>query len=137
MSHLPKDWRFLRMAWIYAVILTGNSERATELVGSVLAEVGRRQDVVGARRRRGLFFAILRRGIGESPKIAENDFNGPAGLQRFHELSEPGRSALALLYTRLFEPAQLADVLGVTEGALPDILAAARSELSQKFPLPA
>jgi hypothetical protein len=106
-------------------------------VGSVLAEVGRRQDVVGARRRRSLFFAILRRGAGESPRRAEMDFNGPAGLYRFHELSEPGRSALALFYTRLFEPAQLADVLGVTEGALPDILDAARAELSQTLPLPA
>jgi hypothetical protein len=137
MTHLPKDWRFLRMAWFYAVILTGSSERATELVGSVLAEVGRRQDVVGARRRRSLFFAILRRGVGEPPRLAETHFTGPAGLHRFHELREPGRSALALLYTRLFEPAQLADVLGVAEGALPDILAAARTELSSKLPLPA
>jgi DNA-directed RNA polymerase specialized sigma24 family protein len=137
MSHLPKDWRFLRMAWIYAVILTGNAERASELVGSVLSEVGRRQDVVGARRRRGLFFAILRRGAGEAPRRPETDFAGPDGLRCFHELSEPGRSALALLYTRLFDPAQLADVLGVTEAALPDILDAARSELSTKLPQPA
>lgn len=137
MSHLPKDWRFLRMAWIYAVILTGSAERASELVGSVLSEVGRRQDVVGARRRRSLFFAILRRGAEGSPRRSEVDFTGPADLRCFHELSEPGRSALALLYTRLFDPAQLADVLGVTEAALPDILDAARSELSTKLPQPA
>lgn len=137
MSHLPKDWRFLRMAWIYAVVLTGNAERATQLVESVLGEVGRRQDVVGSRRRRSLFFAILRRGAGDSPRCSEADFTGPAGLHRFHELREPGRSALSLLYTRLFEPAQLADVLGVAESALPEILAAARAELSPDLPLPA
>jgi hypothetical protein len=137
MTHLPKDWRFLRMAWIYAVVLTGNSERATALVESVFGEVSRRQDVVSARRRRRLFFALLRREAGEPPSRGESDYTGPAELFHFHTLREPGRSALTLFYTRLFEPGQLAVVLGVTEGALPEILKAAREELSTRLAVPA
>ena len=135
MSHLPKDWRFLRTAWLYAVILTGNSNRASELVESVFSDVSRRQDVVSPRRRRRLFFAMLRREAGESPRCMEADFTGPAGLFRFHELKEPGRSALSLFYSRLFEPDQLANVLSVAESALPDILDKARNEISSKLPL--
>ncbi len=134
MSHLPKDWRFLRMAWLYAVILTGNDTRATALVESVFKEVSRRQDVVSIRRRRRLFFALLRREAVEKRRCAEGDFQGPAELFRFHQLAEPGRSALSLFYSRLFEPDQLADVLGVSESALPEILGAAREELSSKLP---
>lgn len=137
MSHLPKDWRFLRMAWLYAVILSGSSNRAGELVDLVFKEIARRQDVVGTRRRRRLFFALLRREAGETPRLAEADFNGPSELFRFHALAEPGRSALTLLYFRLFTPDQLADVLAQPESALPDILAAARAEFSATVQQPA
>ena len=61
MVHLPKDWRFLRAAWLYAVVLTGDANRSLDLVQSVLAGIGRRQDLVGLRRRRRLFFALVRR----------------------------------------------------------------------------
>ena len=133
MAHLPKDWRFLRMAWIYAVVLTGDSSRASDLVRTVFAEVGRRQDVVSAHRRRRLFFALLRREGAGLPRCAEDAYRGPADLFLFHQLGEPGRSALALFYSRLFGAHQLADVLGVPERDLPGLLASARDGLSEKM----
>jgi len=133
MSHLPKDWRFLRSAWIYAVVLTGNSSRASELVRSVFSEVGRRQDVVSPHRRRRLFFALLRREGAGLARCAEADFTGPGNLFVFHQLGEPARSALALFYSRLFGDHQLADVLGIPERDLPGLLGAARTELAEKI----
>ncbi len=121
------------MAWIYAVVLTGDSSRASELVGSVVVEIGRRQDVVSVHRRRRLFFALLRREGAGLPRCAEVDFRGPADLFLFHRLEEPGRSALALFYSRMFGAHQLADVLGVPERDLPGILGVARAELSGKL----
>ena len=134
MSHLPKDWRFLRPAWIYALVLSGTSEKATELVGSVFREISARHDVVTSRRRRRLFFAKLVREGGGLTRVSGSGFSGPPGLFAFHELQEPGRSALALLYFRLFSPEQLADVIGRPEKDLPAILATAREELGQKLP---
>lgn len=134
MSHLPKDWRFLRPAWIYALVLAGNSAKAAELVETVFGEISGRHDVVTSRRRRRLFFAKLLREAGRLPRVAEVDFSGPSELFHFHELQEPGRSALVLLYFRLFTPEQLADVIGRPEKELPAILTAARSELAQKLP---
>jgi hypothetical protein len=133
MSHLPKDWRFLRPAWIYAVVLAGAPAKATELVGSVLSEISGRHDVVTSWRRRRLFFARLLREAGGLPRVSAADFSGPAGLFPFHELQEPGRSALSLLYLRLLTPEQLADVIGRPEKDLPKILSMARAELSQKL----
>jgi len=134
MSHLPKDWRFLRPAWIYALVLSGTSAKASELVEMVFGELSSRHDVVTSRRRRRLFFAKLLREAGSLPRVLEDDFTGPAGLFPFHQLQEPGRSALSLLYFRLFTPEQLADVIGRPEKDLPEILAKARAELAQKLP---
>jgi hypothetical protein len=80
-----------------------------------------------------LFFARLLREAGGLPRVSAEDFSGPAGLFPFHELQEPGRSALSLLYLRLLTPEQLADVIGRPEKDLPKILSMARSELSQKL----
>lgn len=132
MSHLPKDWRFLRFAWIYAVVLTGNSGRATTLVDAVFNELVRRHDVVSAHRRRRLFFALMLREGGGIPRCPAADFSGPEELFVFHQISEPGRSALALFYSRLFDADQLADVLGLPEQNLPEILSAARAELAKQ-----
>lgn len=133
MSHLPKEWRFLRPAWIYALVLAGTSAGATELVGTVFSQISSRHDVVTSRRRRRLFFAKLVREAGRLPRVSEGDFSGSAELFRFHELQEPGRSALVLLYLRLFTSEQLADVIGRPEKELPAILASARAELGQKL----
>ena len=54
-----------------------------------------------------------------------------------HQIQEPGRSALALLHLRLFDPDQIAVILGKTEKELPAILTAAREEFSKmEAPLP-
>ena len=137
MSHLPKDWRFLRPAWIYALVLSGTTAKASELVSMVFGEISARHDVVTSRRRRRLFFAKLMREAASLPRVSETEFSGPAGLFSFHQLQEPGRSALSLLYFRLFSPEQLADVIGRPEKDLPAILATARAELAQKLPEPA
>ncbi len=134
MSHLPKDWRFLRSAWLLAAILSGSSTKATELLDSVFNEMISRHDVVTSWRRRRLFFAKLLRESSGLPRLAEADFTGPSGLFSFHELQEPGRSALVLLYFRFFAPEQLANVIGRAEKDLPGILANARAELAQKLP---
>ena len=134
MSHLPKDWRFLRSAWLFAAILSGSSTKATELLDSVFGEMISRNDVVTSWRRRRLFFAKLLRESSGLPRLAEADFTGPSGLFPFHELQEPGRSALVLLYFRFFAPEQLANVIGRAEKDLPGILANARAELAQKLP---
>lgn len=134
MSHLPKEWRFLRPAWIYALVLAGTPAKATELAGAVFGEISGRHDVVTSRRRRRLFFAKLLREAGGLPRVAAADFTGPAGLFPFHALQEPGRSALVLLYFRIFTPEQLADVIGRPEKELPAILAAARAELAENLP---
>jgi hypothetical protein len=133
MSHLPKDWRFLRPAWIYAVVLAGAPAKATELVCSVLSEISSRHDVVTSWRRRRLFFAKLLREASSLPRVSQSEFSGPMGLFPFHELQEPGRSALSLLYLRLLTPEQLADVIGRPEKDLPEILSKARAELSPKL----
>ena len=134
MSHLPKDWRFLRPAWLYALILTGTAAKATELVAAVFGEISGRHDVVTSRRRKRLFFAKLLREASSLTRVSEGDFSGTAGLFPFHQLQEPGRSALSLLYFRLFTPEQLADVIGLREKELPVVLDSARAELAQKLP---
>ena len=100
----------------------------------VFGELSSRHDVVTSRRRRRLFFAKLLREAGSLPRVSEDDFTGPSGLFSFHQLQEPGRSALSLLYFRLFTPEQLADVIGRPEKDLPAILEKARAELAQKLP---
>jgi len=134
MSNLPKEWRFLRAAWIYALVLTGRPHAATDLVSSTLANLIGRQDIVGAKRLRRLFFATLRREGFNSRQLDTVDFEGDPGLLATHQLSEPGRSALALLHLRIFPTDQLADVLEKSENELPTILDAARLEFESKLP---
>jgi len=131
MSHLPKEWRFLRSAWLYALVLTGGDAAATELVSRALKGVADRNDLVGSRRRRRLLFAMLYR---EGQKITRRDQAGNttnSALTSLHRIHEPGRSALALLHLRLFDPDQIAVVIDKTEKQLPAILATAREELSK------
>lgn len=137
MTNLPKEWRFLRSGWIYACVLTGREAAATEMVSKALQGVAARNDLVSSRRRRRLFFAILfREGqkIPRQPEPAEGKYSTLSGL---HKIQEPGRSALALLHLRLFDPDQIAVIIGKTEKELPDILTAAREEFSKiETPLP-
>jgi hypothetical protein len=119
------------------LVLTGREVAATEMVSKALQGVAARNDWVSSRRRRRLFFAILYR---EGQKIPYQD--GPteeeySTLARLHKIQEPGRSALALLHLRLFDPDQLSVIIGKTEKELPAILTAAREEFSKiETPLP-
>lgn len=133
MSHLPKEWRFLRPAWIYARILTGAPETATTLVTETLSSIADRADVVSNRRRKRLFFSMLFRAAATQPSAQIT--NPSDASAAFHALAEPGRSALALLYLRVFPPDELAGILGKTEFELADILQSAREELSKTTPL--
>lgn len=130
MSHLPKEWRFLRSAWIYAHVLTGQPETATTLVVETLQSIAGRADVVSPRRRKRLFFSTLFRASGTHPQKPHPIAGAPPAVKAFHALSEPGRSALTLLYLRVFTPDELAGVLGKTQIELADVLQSTRREFS-------
>lgn len=131
MSQLTKEWRFLRSGWIYAFVLTGRQAAATELVSKALKEVAERNDLVSSRRKRRLFFAMLFREGQKIPRLpAPVDESHPV-LSRLHAIQEPGRSALALLHLRLFDPDQIAVIIDKTEKQLPEILIAARDDFSK------
>ena len=133
MSQIPKEWRFLRAAWVYALVVTGRSHAATELVSSTLGTLAGRQDIASPKRLKRLFFASLRRESFKPEQISEEEFAGDRGLWAMHQLSEPGRSALLFLHLRIFPTDQLADVLGKSENELPEILSTARAELATKL----
>jgi hypothetical protein len=134
MTQLPKEWRFLRSGWIYALVLTGRESAATEMVSKSLQSLVERNDLVGSTRRRRLFFAMLFREGQKIPRITEVAETNPARLACLHSLSEPGRSALALLHLRLFDLDQIAVIIGTTEKELPAILTTAREDFSKLSP---
>lgn len=137
MTTLPKEWRFLRSGWIYAFVLTGQSSSATEMVSKALQGVAARNDLVSSRRRKRLFFATLFREGQKVPRHTASGEEKYATLSSLHKVQEPARSALALLHLRLFDPDQIAVIIGKTEKELPAILTAAREEFSKlELPLP-
>jgi hypothetical protein len=137
MTNLPKEWRFLRSGWIYAFVLTGQSSAATEMVSKALQGVAARNDLVSSSRRKRLFFATLFREGHKFPRHTEPAEEKYSTLTSLHKIQEPGRSALALLHLRLFDPDQIAVIIGKTEKELPAILTAAREEFSKLgAPLP-
>ena len=137
MTNLPKEWRFLRSGWIYAFVLTGQSSEATEMVSKALQGVAARNDLVSSSRRKRLFFATLFREGHKFPRQTEPAEEKYSTLASLHKVVEPGRSALALLHLRLFDPDQIAVIIGKTEKELPAILTAAREEFSKLgAPLP-
>lgn len=137
MTNLPKEWRFLRSGWIYAFVLTGREAAATGMVSKALQGVAARNDLVSSKRRRRLFFAMLFREGQKIPRHSEPAGEKYATLSALHQIQEPGRSALALLHLRLFDPDQIAVIIGKTEKELPSILASARGEFSKlEAPLP-
>jgi DNA-directed RNA polymerase specialized sigma24 family protein len=137
MTNLPKEWRFLRSGWIYAFVLTGQSSGATEMVSKALQGVAARNDLVSSSRRKRLFFATLFREGHKFPRQTDPAEEKYSTLASLHKIQEPGRSALALLHLRLFDPDQIAVIIGKTEKELPAILAAAREEFSKLgAPLP-
>jgi len=133
MSHLPKDWRFLQDAWSYAVILTGSPQAATDLVTSTLNGVATRQDILGNKHRRRVFFATLFRDVNKTARLASPDADLPEDILALHKLNEPGRTTLTLFHLGFFPIEEIADIVGKNEKELPDILEATRTAL---IPLP-
>jgi hypothetical protein len=136
MSNLPKEWRFLRAAWVYALVLTGREHAATGMVANALQDIANRHDVVSTKRRRRLFFAMLFREGEKKPRGAGGGSANEDGLAVFHRLEEPGRSAISLLYLHLFPAEEIADILGTSEKELAGILTRARAELSGNLSVP-
>ena len=127
MSNLPKEWRFLKAAWIYSLAVTGSASAATESLSAALDATVARHDVFDSRRRRRFLLAHLRRICEKSTTPQEIAANPPLG--HFKQLAEPGRSALLMFYLRLLPMDEIADVVGCEEKKLPEILEGARVDL--------
>ena len=127
MSHLPREWRFLKAAWVYALVVTGSAKTANEKLFAALQATVARLDVAFSRRRRKFLLARLHRDCAGAQTHSEQSLDD--SLEPFRKLSEPGRSALLMLYLRVLPIDEIADVLGKTEKELPDILAGARGNL--------
>jgi len=101
------------------------------MVSKALQGVAARNDLVSSSRRKRLFFATLFREGHKFPRHTEPAEEKYPTLASLHKIQEPGRSALALLHLRLFDPDQIAVIIGKTEKELPAILTAAREEFSK------
>ena len=107
------------------------------MVSKALQGVAARNDLVSSSRRKRLFFATLFREWHKFPRQTEPAEEKYSTLASLHKIVEPGRSALALLHLRLFDPDQIAVIIGKTEKELPAILTAAREDFSKLgAPLP-
>lgn len=113
-------------------MLTGGPDTATSLVSETLSAIAGRADVVSTHRRKRLFFSTLFRAPRTVAAATDPDSSTPPAIATFHALSEPGRSALTLLYLRVFPPEELAGILGKTQIELADILHSAREEFSRQ-----
>jgi hypothetical protein len=131
MPRLPKEWRFLKAAWIYAFAATGSLGAATEAVAAALAATLARPDAAGTGRRRRFLLANLHRRCAKAPALPEE--SADPQLEPFRKLSEPGRSALLMLYLRLLPVDEIADVVARGAKEMPDILSAARAELDSAW----
>jgi DNA-directed RNA polymerase specialized sigma24 family protein len=131
MPHLPKEWRFLKAAWIYAFAATGSQGAATEAVASALAATLARPDAAATGRRRRFLLANLHRRCAKAAAPAGE--SADPQLEPFRKLQEPGRSALLMLYLRLLPVDEIADVVGCGAKEIPDMLAAARSGLESNW----
>jgi len=131
MAHLPREWRFLKAAWVYALVVTGSAQSATEKLLVALSATVARLDVAFSRRRRRFLLAKLHRDCAGAPSDSGQTLD--ASLEPFRKIPEPGRSALLMLYLRLLPADEIADVVRKSEKELPDILAAARASLESAW----
>jgi len=67
MTHLPREWRFLKAAWVYALVVTGSAQSATEKLLAALSATVARLDVAFSRRRRRFLLAKLHRDCAGAP----------------------------------------------------------------------
>lgn len=135
MSSATKNWAFLPDAWKYALVLAGTEHAATALLSETLKSLSQRLDLWDMNRtRRLLFSSLYRQGLRIS-RVKPSDSSFENRLLPFHELEEPGRSALVLLYLGLFSSEHLALLLGYSESELANILSRARAALAKQLAL--
>jgi len=133
MSLFHKEWPFLAEAWKFALVLTGREAAATALVSGALGAVSKRADLHETERARRVLFSILCR---EGAKAAAAAPETPAEEAVFflHQLPEPSRQAITLLYLGAFSGEELAGLLGKSAPELARHLGEARARLQPHFP---
>ena len=128
MSDLPEEWVFLETAWRFAYLLTGCREGTSKAFKDSIEELLRHPHPGDLERTRQLFFTVLRRRSLKFP--ARCELEGTAA--KLHELAEPGRSALALLYLGALPAVDIQRVLSIDERLLAEAMDKARSALREK-----
>ena len=128
MNDLPKECVFLETAWRFAFLLTGCREGTSKVFKDSVDELLRHPHPGDLDRVKQLLFAVVRRRSLNFP--ARCELQGTAA--KLHELSEPGRSALALLYLDALPAADILRVLNIDERLLPETIDKARSALREK-----
>jgi hypothetical protein len=127
-SELPEDWVFVETAWRFALLLTGCHEGTSKVFKDSVEELLRHPHPGDLERTRQLFFTVVRRRSLRFP--ARCELNGTAA--KLHELAEPGRSALALLYLGALPASDIQRVLNIDERGLADVVDKARSALRER-----
>ena len=128
MSDLPEEWVFLKTAWRFAFLLTGCREGTSKVFKDSVDELLRHPHPGDLERARQLFFTVVRR---RGLKFAARcELQGMAA--KLHELPEPGRSALALLYLDALPAVDIQRVLNIDERLLAEAMDKARSALREK-----
>lgn len=133
----------------FAVLLTGQIARAEQVMADTLVKAETElPQLRNETSRRAWLTAHIREGCGVSEEVAapaprllrEHDDESPVTVleieaylvaQRFQQLPEPGRSALALFYLESFSNEEIAKLLKLSEPQLADALADARLQLQR------
>ncbi|HEX8311647.1 MAG TPA: sigma-70 family RNA polymerase sigma factor [Chthoniobacteraceae bacterium] len=133
----------------YALLLTGSSKAAEQVMADTLAEVETQLGDFRCETNRQAWLATRIRdrclnnngGSSSAPRLLRPDesrvgerleilqIEAYLVAQRFHQLPEPERSALALFYLELFSVAEIAHLLNMRAEKLTDTLASARGML--------
>ena len=128
MSDIPEDWFFLETAWRFALLLTGCYEGTSKVFKDSVDELLRHPHPGDLERTKQLLFTIIRRRSLKFP--ARCELEGTAA--KLHNLPEPGRSALALLYLNALAASDVQCVVNLDERLLADALDKTRSALREQ-----
>ena len=128
MSDFPEEWIFLETAWRFAFLLTGCREGTSRVFKDSVEELLRHPHPGDLERTRRLLFTVVRRRGMKFP--ARSELGGTAA--KLHELSEPGRSALALLLLDALPAVDIQRVLDIDDRLLAEAVDKARAELRVK-----
>ncbi len=128
MSDVPEEWEFVETAWRFALLLTGCHEGTSTVFKDSVEELLRHPHPGDLERIRQLFFTVVWRRSLRFP--ARCELEGIAA--KLHQLSEPGRSALALLYLDALPAADIQRVLNIDERLLAVALDQARCALRER-----